>query len=78
VDQKTDELIKRIINEEFAEHTVIAIAHKLGMILDFDTIVLLDSGRIEEMGNPKQLLSTDSGFRKLYTTLKGSESGIVE
>lgn len=46
--------------------TVIAIAHRLETILDFDRVFVLDKGRIIESGNPKDLLQTaGSAFRCL-------------
>ncbi|KAF4633015.1 hypothetical protein G7Y89_g5109 [Cudoniella acicularis] len=69
VDAKTDELMQRIIREKFAQHTIIAIAHKLDTILDFDMIALLDEGRVVEFAPPYDLLADpDSAFSKLYSS----------
>jgi ATP-binding cassette, subfamily C (CFTR/MRP), member 1 len=48
VDRKTDELMQRIIREDFAHHTIIAIAYRLETILDFDRIVVLHKGELME------------------------------
>lgn len=67
VDSKTDELMQRIIREKFSNHTIIAIAHKLDTILDFDKIVLLDGGMLIEYDTPSALMADeDSAFAKLY------------
>lgn len=66
VDRKTDNLMQRIIREEFAHHTVIAIAHRLETILDFDKIVVLHKGELKECDSPKNLLARPSAFRELY------------
>lgn len=56
VDAETDKIIQSIVREEFAQHTVITIAHKLNTIRDADTIVVMDKGKIVEVGSPDQLL----------------------
>ena len=57
VDAKTDELMQRIIREEFAKHTILTIAHRLDTIRDADTILVMDSGKVVEVGTPDELLS---------------------
>jgi ATP-binding cassette, subfamily C (CFTR/MRP), member 1 len=66
VDRKTDDLMQRIIREEFANHTIIAIAHRLETILDFDRIVVLHKGELMECDSPSNLLARPSAFRELY------------
>ncbi|KAL3426779.1 hypothetical protein PVAG01_00288 [Phlyctema vagabunda] len=66
VDRKTDNLMQRIIRQEFADHTIIVIAHRLETILDFDRIVVLHKGILKECDSPSNLLATDSSFRELY------------
>lgn len=48
VDHKTDELVQRIIREEFAYHTIIVIVQCLEIILDFDRVVVLHKGELRE------------------------------
>ena len=76
VDSKTDELMQRIIRERFSTHTIIAVAHKLDSILDFDKVALLDDGKIVEFDAPYELLADESSaFYKLYYS---SQSGQEE
>ncbi|KAL1965989.1 hypothetical protein VTN77DRAFT_4929 [Rasamsonia byssochlamydoides] len=75
VDSKTDEIMQRVIREKFSNHTVLAVAHKLDTILDFDKVAMLDGGKLIEFDDPYTLLSTDSAFNKLYThTIAEEES----
>ena len=39
VDMETDDLIQRTIRTEFADCTVITIAHRLNTIMDYDRLV---------------------------------------
>ncbi|KAF2837197.1 P-loop containing nucleoside triphosphate hydrolase protein [Patellaria atrata CBS 101060] len=66
VDAATDALMQRILRTRFADRTIIAIAHRLDTILDFDRVVVMDAGRIAEVGDPRTLMDTDgSMFRGL-------------
>lgn len=60
VDAETESIMQRIIKEEFAGHTIIAVAHKLNTIRDADTIVVMDKGKIVEIGSPDELLAKDT------------------
>jgi ABC-type multidrug transport system fused ATPase/permease subunit len=61
VDAKTDELIQRIIREEFAKHTILTIAHRLDTIRDSDTILVMNKGKVVEFGTPDELLAKKVG-----------------
>lgn len=66
VDHKTDSLIQRTIRENFADCTVLTIAHRLNTIIDSDRVLVLDAGRIVEFDRPYILLRNNSGmFYKL-------------
>ncbi|EFR02843.1 hypothetical protein MGYG_05844 [Nannizzia gypsea CBS 118893] len=70
VDAETDKLMGDVIREKFKGMTIIAIAHKLDTVLDYDRVVLLDKGEIVETGNPRELLATPaSAFHELYQKL---------
>lgn len=56
VDLELDELIQNTIRSEFADCTVLTIAHRLHTILDSDKIVVLEGGEIVEFDSPKKLL----------------------
>ncbi|KAJ0161941.1 hypothetical protein CTA2_5355 [Colletotrichum tanaceti] len=48
-------------------HTVIVIAHHLGTVADFDRVMVLDKGRVVEVGNSQDLLlQADGRFKELW------------
>ncbi len=53
----TDAKIQTTIREEFKNCTVLTIAHRLETIADYDMIVVMDQGRVVEVGSPLELLS---------------------
>ncbi|KAF7853664.1 hypothetical protein EAF04_010655 [Stromatinia cepivora] len=66
VDHETDEKIQRVIRDAFAGKTIIAVAHRLDTILDFDKIAVMDQGMLVEFDKPEVLLERESVFKKLY------------
>ncbi|CAI7570859.1 unnamed protein product [Penicillium viridicatum] len=73
VDSDTDMLMQNVIQTHFKNQTVIAIAHKLHTVLDFDKVALLENGKIVEFDTPKALLSKEgSGFRTLLEAFHDS------
>ncbi|KAF4343098.1 multidrug resistance-associated 1 [Fusarium beomiforme] len=68
VDQKTGETIKSVIENEFKDHTVVLITHRLNAIIDFDRIIVMERGRLVEVGEPKSLHASDSKFKALLAT----------
>ncbi|KGO51212.1 ABC transporter, integral membrane type 1 [Penicillium expansum] len=66
IDSKTDEIMQSLIRSEFASHTIIAIAHRLETIVDFDEVIVMESGRIKEHGPPGVLLEEKGAFAELY------------
>ena len=49
---------QRTVRQHFQQCTVVTVAHRLGTILDADRVLVLDAGRIAELGAPAELLST--------------------
>jgi ABC-type multidrug transport system fused ATPase/permease subunit len=67
VDSETDQMMQRIIREEFQNYTIITVAHRLDTIMDSDRIAVLESGvLLVEFDSPKLLLERDSAFKNLY------------
>ncbi len=71
VDPATDELIQRAIRVSFRDCTIICIAHRLQTIRDFDRVIVMDAGRVVEMGPPDELLRAGGAFARLHDASTG-------
>lgn len=56
VDQETERIIQGNIRTEFRDYTVIMVSHRLDMVMDFDRVVVMDTGAIVEVGKPAVLV----------------------
>lgn len=66
VDVETDKLIQETIRSEFANKTIVTIAHRLNTIMDSDRVLVLDKGQVSEFDTPENLLKNkESLFYKL-------------
>lgn len=70
VDMATDELIQQSIREHFAQSTLIVIAHRLRTVADFDRIVVLAEGGIQEVGSPEELWERRGVFWSMLSSSK--------
>jgi len=68
VDGETEEVMQRLIEEEFRDSTVITVAHRLETIMTCDLIAVMDRGRIVEYGTPRELLQRKDIFWNLYNS----------
>ncbi|KFO89441.1 Canalicular multispecific organic anion transporter 1, partial [Buceros rhinoceros silvestris] len=62
VDLETDHLIQTTIRSEFADCTVLTIAHRLHTIMDSNRVMVLQAGRIVEYDSPEELLKKQGVF----------------
>ncbi|GME72391.1 unnamed protein product [Ambrosiozyma monospora] len=66
VDYETDSKIQKTIVEEFSNCTILCIAHRLNTIINYDRILVLEKGEIEEFDSPWKLFQSENGvFRSL-------------
>jgi len=63
VDPSTDRLIQTTIRERFEQHTILAIAHRIDTILDYDKIMILEKGKVLEFDSPANMLNPNSKSR---------------
>lgn len=64
-------MIQKLIDHEFAESTVITIAHRLNTIIKSDRVLVLSHGQVLEYDSPQVLMNnTESHFSGLLKELK--------
>ena len=68
VDTRTEKKIQDALVKLMENRTSIIIAHRLSTIQDADFIVVLDQGRVVEMGNHEELIAHKGVYEKLYQT----------
>ena len=71
LDSEVEAAIQDSLNLLMKDKTVLAIAHRLSTIASMDRLIVMDSGRIVEMGNHEELLAQGG----LYASLWDRQSG---
>lgn len=66
LDDYTQEVIQRSINELSKGRTTITVAHRLSTIKDYDDIIVLSNGEITERGTHDELIALNGYYSRLY------------
>ena len=85
IDTYTELLIQRALQRVLQGRTSIVIAHRLSTIRNADKIIVLDHGKVAEIGNHDELLERKGVYARLYAInygldsdgTEGSDSGTV-
>ncbi|EEC01718.1 multidrug resistance protein, putative [Ixodes scapularis] len=73
VDVETDLLVQQTLRDMMSGCTVLTIAHRIHTVMTSDRVVVMDEGRIVEVGSPTKLLAdTKSSFYSM-----AREAGVV-
>jgi len=67
LDSKSEKLVQEAIDRLMEGRTVFVIAHRLSTIKHADTIVVMENGKIIDMGAHDELLARGGLYKKLYT-----------
>lgn len=68
LDNKSQEYIKKTIDNLVKNHTIVIVAHRLSTIIDADIIFVVDDGKVVSSGTHNELLKTSDIYRNLYET----------
>jgi subfamily B ATP-binding cassette protein MsbA len=66
LDNESERMVQMALDRLSKEKTVIAVAHRLSTISDFDMIYVLNRGQVVEKGTHHQLMANKSEYYKLY------------
>ena len=73
IDTHTEVLIQRALRRVLKGRTSIVIAHRLSTIRDADKIVVLDHGRVAEIGTHQELLQNNGVYSRLHAVNYGTD-----
>lgn len=65
IDKETEKKIESLLKTHLSTRTLIAINHKLEAVLEYDRIVVLDNGQVDDAGTPAELLLRCELFARL-------------
>ena len=68
LDTVSEKLVQQSLDTLMEGRTTIIIAHRLSTIRNADKIVVLNSGKIEQLGTHDELMAQPGTYRELYTT----------
>ena len=66
VDADTDFRIRRELKERVKGATIILISHRITTLMEADQILVLNEGRVEELGSHSQLIQNQGIYRQIY------------
>ncbi|MBC7539784.1 MAG: ATP-binding cassette domain-containing protein [Bacteriovorax sp.] len=66
LDNESEKVVQRALEAIAGNKTVIAVAHRLSTIQDYDQIFVMRDGKLIENGTHSELISNNSEYRKLY------------
>ncbi|RWS19174.1 ATP-binding cassette sub-family C member 9-like protein, partial [Leptotrombidium deliense] len=69
LDSESEQFINNIISS--TKQTVISVIHRVSSVLNFDKVIVLQSGVIQEIGSPKELVSKKNSL--FNSLLKGEQ-----
>ncbi|RSN26031.1 ABC transporter permease [Amycolatopsis sp. WAC 01416] len=75
VDGRTESAIHDCIRRLAREGAVVTVAHRLSTVIDADTIVVMEDGRVRASGSHEQLFATDTLYRELVEALRIAGEG---
>jgi len=76
LDTESEHLVQQALERLMEDRTTFVIAHRLSTIMHADRILVLNQGRITEVGTHDELLAQDGLYKRLYEMQFRSESKV--
>ncbi len=76
LDSEVEVAIQESLNKIMANKTVLAIAHRLSTIAAMDRLIVLDKGKVVEMGTHQELLAKGGQYARLWQHQTGGFLGL--
>ena len=70
LDNESENVVQKALDEISKDKTVVAVAHRLSTIQDFDKIYVFDQGKIVEQGTHQELIDKKEYYFRLYELSK--------
>ena len=74
LDADNEHEIRKSLDKLIKNKTVITIAHKLNTIKNYDQIIVMSDGIIEEKGTHEELMKNKKRYYEMYTEMKKAQS----
>lgn len=77
LDSRSENLVKEALNRLMRDKTTLVIAHRLSTIEEADQIVVIDKGRVKNIGKHLELLKASEIYKKLYERQAKRDNGLL-
>ncbi len=71
LDNESEAHLQQVIRSLKGKITIVIVAHRLSTIMDADTLVALESGRVVEIGTPQKLLKDKNSYFSKVSSILG-------
>lgn len=78
MDTETERQIQEAIDRLVSERTTFAIAHRLSTLRGTTRLIVLEDGKIKEMGTHDELMAMPEGIFRKLVTLQAEASKVIE
>ena len=75
VDLTTDARIRAALREDTGYATVILISHRINTLMDADKILVLEDGKVAQIGTHEELIAVDGIYKRTYDLQSAAAAG---
>jgi ATP-binding cassette subfamily B protein len=65
LDSESEKLVQAALNQLMQDHTMLVIAHRLSTVIKADRIVVMDEGKIVDIGQHQELMQKGGIYKRL-------------